>query len=208
MSRFRRILGLTSVAAVMLSLSLATPAFSQFESESFGSIPLEVSSNAMQKIAPSEGSTAIECTTVRDGVGALSGTTSETLSVYPEFSNCETFLGATTTVNTNACSFKMSASKGSTTGTFTIPCASPIVVTVGSICRYSIYAILSLNSVSFKNTGSGTTRGIVVEPNVKGLEVERTTNDFFCPAGGKTGTYTGNFTLTGTAGGHIGIFVD
>jgi hypothetical protein len=209
MIRNLKVLGLALVALLAMS-ALASTASAQFESEA-ESTNLTVSTNAMQKFAPSEGSTAVECTTIKV-TGTQTGTANTTVTIAPEYSNCETFLGAATAVKTNGCKYVFHLAKGSTSGTTDVECegSNTIEITVGSICKYTIGTQTGLSSVNFKNTGSGTTREVVVEPNVKGIVSTRTTNDFFCPAGGSTGTYVGSSNTTGeTAEGvHIGVFVD
>jgi hypothetical protein len=209
MIRNLKVLGLALLALLAMS-ALASTASAQFESEA-ESTNLTVSSNAMQKFAPSEGSTAVECTTIKV-TGTQTGKANTTVTIAPVYSNCETFLGAATSFITNGCKFVFHLLKGSTSGTTDIECEAgkAMEFVIGSICRYTIGTQTGLGSVSFKNTGSGTTREVIVEQNLKGISSTRVTNDFFCPAGGSTGTRTGSWNLTGeTAEGvHIGIFVD
>jgi hypothetical protein len=209
MTRNIKVLGLALVALLAMS-ALASTASAQFESEA-ESTNLTVSFSSMQKIAPSEGGVAFECNTIKT-TGTQTGKANTTITISPSFSNCENFVGASTTVTMNGCKFVFHAAKGSTTGTMDIECETSKVIELeaGNICRYTIGTQTGLSSVNFKNTGSGTTREVIVEPNVKGIIVARVTNHFFCPAGGSIGTYTGSFIMTGeTAGGtHVGIFVD
>jgi hypothetical protein len=233
MIRNLKVLGLALVALLAMS-ALASTASAQFESEA-ESTNLTVSTNAMQKFAPSEGSTAVECTTIKV-TGTQTGKANTTVTIAPVYSNCETFLGAATSVNTNGCKYVFHLAKGSTTGTTDVKCPTVknesgveteevIEIKVGNICKYTTgsaeilptaepgvpkYENENLSSVSFKNTGSGATREVIVEPNVKGIKSVRTTNDFFCPAAGSTGTYTGTSNTTGETaeGAHVGVFVD
>jgi hypothetical protein len=203
---------LASALVALLAMSaLASTANAQFESEA-ESTNLTTSTNAMQKLAFSEGSTAIECTTYKVS-GTQSSKTVTTLTVTPIFSNCESFLGAAVALTTNGCKYVFHLAKGSTTGTTDIECEAgkAMEFEIGNICKYTIGTQTGLSSVSFKNTGAGSTREIVAEMNLKGVTATRTTNDFFCPAAGSTGTYTGTSTMTGeNAAGtaHIGILVD
>jgi hypothetical protein len=208
MIRNLKVLGLALVALLAMS-ALASTASAQFESEA-ESTTLTASSNAMQKFAPATGSTAIECTTIKF-VGTQSGKATTKVEVAPIYSNCETFLGAATAVTTNGCKYVFHLAQGSTIGTTDVECPTGkvIEIEVGSICKYTIGTQTDLSSVTFKTTGSGTTREVIVEPNIDGITSTRTTNDFFCPASG-LGTYTGNVTTTGEngPGDHVGIFVD
>jgi hypothetical protein len=209
MIRNLKVLGLALVALVAMS-ALASTASAGFESEA-ESTNLTVSSNTMQKFSPSEGGAAIECTKIA-ATGTQTGKVATTVTISPTYSSCETFLGAATSVTTNGCKYVFHSAAKSTTGTTDVECegANQIEIKVGSICTYKIGTQTGLSSVNFKNTGSGTTREVIVEPAVKGIKSTLTTNDFFCPAAGSTGTYTGTSTTTGeTAGGvHVGIFVD
>ncbi|MFL5834485.1 MAG: hypothetical protein ACJ76B_10985 [Solirubrobacterales bacterium] len=227
MTRNLNVLGV-ALAALMAMSWLASTASAQFESEA-ESTNLTVSTNAMQKFAPTNGGGAIECTTIK-ATGTQSGKANTTVTISPTYSNCETFLGAATSVKTNGCQYVFHIAKGSTTGTTDIECSikhdigtiggvtvfaetestGVIEITVGSICKYTIGAQTGLGFVSFKNTGSGTTQEVIVEPNVLGIKSSLVTNDFFCPAAGSSGTYTGTLHLTAeTAGGsHVGVFVD
>jgi hypothetical protein len=224
MIRNLKVPGLALVALLAMS-ALASTASAQFESEA-ESTNLTVSTNAMQKYAPAEGGVAVECTTIKV-TGTLTGKANTLLRVTPTYSNCETFLGASTAVNTNGCEYWLHSSKGSTNAvTAEIVCpgtdvigpalvetasAKFIEITVGSICKYTIRSqFVSTSAASFKNIGTMTTGEVIVEPNVKGIKSTLVTNDFFCPGGGSTGTYTGNSTITGenAEGKHVGIFVD
>jgi hypothetical protein len=200
-----------TVAVVAFSAGCAVPASSAvayFEAEA-APYNTTISSNAMQKFAPSEGGAAIECTTLK-----LSGTVSEkgssTWTATPTYSNCETFLGAATSVTTNGCSYVFHTTKGSLTGTTDIECpaGSSIAYKTGSICTWTVGTQTGLSSVGFKNTGSGSTREVIIEPNIKGIKGTLETNDFFCPAGGSTGTFSGNYNVTAEslAGSHLGIW--
>lgn len=168
----------------------------------------------MQKFAPTSGASRIECTTVTVPSSFVVGKPTTAVSVGAKYSGCEPFLGASpVNVFMNSCIYVFHLAKGSTTGTVDIECPenAKIEIEIGKICEYQIGTQTGLSSVSFKNTGSGTTREVIVEPNVSGITSTLTTNDFFCPAAGSTGTYTGAATVTGenNAGtAHIGIFVD
>jgi hypothetical protein len=209
MIRNLKVLGLALVALLAMS-ALASTASAQFESEA-ESTNLTVSSNLMQKFAPSKGSTAVECTTIKV-TGTQTGKVSTTVEIAPTYSNCETFLGAATSVNTNGCKYVFHLPKESTTGTTDVECAAGkvIEIKVGNICTYTIGTQTGLKEVNFSTAGSGTTTEVVVEPNVEGITSTRTTNDFFCPAAGSTGTYTGNSNTTGETaeGTHVPIKVD
>jgi hypothetical protein len=194
------------------SALVASSAAAQFESEAENT-RITVSTNDMQKFSPSSGSTAVECTTVSIPSTFIVPKKVTAVSVGVKYTNCEAFLGATpVNVFMNSCIYVFHLATGSTTGTVDIECPenAKIEVEIGKICEYQIGTQTGLSSVTFKNTGSGTTREVIVEPNVKGITSTRTTNDFFCPAADSTGTYTGNLTVTGeTSGGtHVGIFVD
>lgn len=213
----------SAAGLVLMSLfamsALTASANAQFESEA-ESTSLTVSSNSMQKIAPSAGGVAVECTKI-SVTGTQTGRVNTTVTVAPTYSNCETFLGAATSVSTNGCKYVFHLAAGFTHfGTFDIECPTVkdeggalttqvIEIKVGSICKYTIGTQTGLSNMSFKNTGGGSTREIIVEPNVSVIKSTRTTNDFFCPEALNT-TYVGNFTITGEnfVGSHVGVGVD
>jgi hypothetical protein len=210
MIRNLKCLGAVLIALLAMS-SLASTASAQFESEA-ESTNMTVSANAMFKIAPVEGATPVECTKVAV-TGTQTGKSNTTITLTPTLSSCETYIGTNVSIRMNGCAFVFHLAKGSTTGTMDIECPTSAVIELiaGNICRYTIGTQTGLSSVSFTNVGAGTTREIVLEPNVKGLTTVLVTNHFFCPAGGKTGTITGSLNLTGeNAAGttHIGVFVD
>jgi hypothetical protein len=205
-----KILSLSLCGAALASSLLISTAAAQVEVES-SPVSVTFSSNTMQKFAPTAGGTAVECTTVHnDTTDWFGGWVYE--HTTPTYFGCENFLGAATSFSTNGCGYWYNLAKGSTKGTTDIECPAgkSMEIKVGSICTYTIGTQTGLGSVSFSNVGSGSTREIALSTNVTGLTSTRTTNDFFCPAAGSTGTFTGNLTMTGeSAGGnHIGIFVD
>jgi hypothetical protein len=201
-------LGLTLISLLAIGALTAPLALSQFESEAESST-LSISSNEMQKLGPEEGA-YIECTTLK-ATGTQSGKTTEAITVEPTFSNCETFAGAATTVTWNGCKYAWHLAKGNTTGSADIECAvgKVIEIEVGNICKWTVGTQTGLNSVSYKTLGSGSTRERFVTVHLKGITVVRTTNDFFCPAGGSNWTAFGSGVQTASAGGaHVGIYVD
>jgi hypothetical protein len=210
MIRNLKAMALALVALLAMSAFAAATASAQFESEA-ETTTLSVSSSGMQKFAPTAGGTDVECTTISLDSSTQTSKKTTTVTIQPTYSNCETFLGAATAVKTNGCKYVFHSAAGSTSGTNDVVCpaGSVIEINVGSICRYTIGSQNNLGTVSFKNTGAGSTREVIVEPKVTGITSTRTTNDFFCPAAGSTGTYTGTSTVTGTSGGaHVGVFVD
>jgi hypothetical protein len=188
---------------------LASPAMAIFEAEAAPYNTTVSATTSMHKFQPSEGSAAIECTTLKLE-GTVSTTPSETWTAHPTFSNCETFLGAATSVTTTGCNYVWHTSKGSLTGTTDIECAagSSIAYRAGSICTWTVGSQTGLKSVTFKNTGSGSTREVIMEPHITGIVGTLETNDFFCPAGGTTGAYSGSWRVTAEsgAGSHLGIW--
>jgi hypothetical protein len=173
---------------------------------------LTVGSNEMQKFSPTSGGLAIECTTMTADSATRSVKSFETLEFIPTHTNCETFLGAATSFKSNECKyvFRIDAKKFSGSTDIECPTGKVMEFIVGSICKYTTGTQTKLATPSYQNTGTGSTKEIRIAPNVSGVIWTRTTNDFFCPSGGTTGTYTGNFTLTGenALGNHVGVFVE
>jgi hypothetical protein len=216
MTRNLKTLGLALVAVMALAAVAASSASAQFEAES-APVTLTRSSNAMQKFAPTKGGTAVECTTIALSNSTQGATPATTVEVFPTYSNCESILGLATSVTTNGCSYLFHLAAATTTGTTDVKCPTGKVIEIfvggesSPFCKYTIGAQSGLSSVSFKNTGAGTTREVIVEPNVGGITSTRTVSGFGCPSAGSTGTYIGSSTVTGeNAAGttHIGVFVD
>lgn len=206
-------MGLALFALLAMS-AFASTASAQFESEAEHTI-LSVGSSGMQKFAPSAGGATVECETINIDNATISSPskTTTTVTVEPTYNNCLPFLGiAATSVHTNGCDYVFHLADNATSGSVDVECptATGIQITVGSICTYEIDSQTGLNTVNYSNTGSGTTREVNLNPNVGGITSQRTTNHFFCPAAGNTGTYSGTSTVTGrSAGGsHVGVFVD
>jgi hypothetical protein len=206
-------LGLALFALLAMSAVAASSASAGFKTGA-DHANLKTSASAMQKFAFTAGGTSVECTTLKTDKGTINSATTKTttVTVEPTYSNCETFLGAATSINTNGCHYLFHSPEGSTTGTTDIVCpeGKTMVYTVGSICRYTIGSQNNLGVLHFSNVGTGNTEEIEIEPTVTGITSTRTTNDFFCPAGGNTGTCTGNWTITADDGfgNHVGITVD
>jgi hypothetical protein len=213
MNRKFKALGLALFAVLAMSAVAASSASAGFKAGA-DHVVLTTSASAMQKFAPTAGGTDVECTTLKTDKGTINSATTKTttVTVEPTYSNCETFLGAATSVATNGCHYLFHSPENSTTGTTDVVCpeGKTIVISVGSICRYTIGSQNNLGVVHFTNVGSGQTEEVEVEPTVAGITSTRTTNDFFCPAGGSTGTYTGNSTITGedVNGNHVPVTVD
>jgi hypothetical protein len=89
--------------------------------------------------------------------------------------------------------------------------SADLQITVGSsVCSYEIDSQTGLSSITYKTTGTSSTREIELQPSLTGIASTRTKNTLFaCPSGSSTGTYTGNSTVTGSSSSnHVGIFVD
>lgn len=207
-------LGLALTLCLVIGAAYANPASAQFESEAESTV-LTVSSNETQKYQLSEGGLTIECShlTLR---GLISSAFKKAVTVavgINAIASCANVLGQAVTVIAHGVHKILHLSASKTVGTIDYEGSGTevIEIRIGSICTYTIGTQTGLSSVTYKNIGSGTTREIIVEPNVTGITSTRTTNDLFCPAAGSAGTYKGNFTLTGEneAGtAHIGVFVD
>lgn len=213
MIRNLKVMGLALVALFAMSALFSSVASAQFEAGA-EEVTTTASSNEVQKFQISSGGLTVECKNLEVKGSIKSATTkTTTATVHPTYSGCEPLLGQATSVTSTGCDYLFHLNEASTTGTTDVVCETgkAITIKIGSICTYTVGSQSGLNSVSFKNTGSGTTKEIIVEPNVGGISSTRTTNDLFCPAAGAAGTYKGNSTITGeNAAGteHIGVFVD
>jgi hypothetical protein len=159
------------------------------------------------------------------GAGIPSGST--TFSIFPNYpektggvQNCTAF-GFPAVVNPNGCTFLFHIG-AATTGTMDIVCAAGKEFTITASaglttkCVVHIPAQTGLGTITYKNSGSGSTREVEIAINISTLKYAHTSAKAeasglgSCTAGSATnGSYVGSFNLTGeTSGGtHIGIFL-
>ncbi|HEX6687576.1 MAG TPA: hypothetical protein VF085_02795 [Solirubrobacterales bacterium] len=146
--------------------------------------------------------------------GTWSATTNTTLTLKPTWENCK-MGGITTFVTTNGCALVFHL--GLNTETFEskmdleCPAGKQLVVEPG-FCTITIPPQAGLQQVTFTNEGEGTTRALVADLNVGGIDYKEHGAECGSEGEGTTtnGTLTGRITVKGEkAGGqHVGIWVD
>jgi hypothetical protein len=145
--------------------------------------------------------------------GKWGATTNTTLTLNPTYENCK-MGGVNTFVTTNGCAFLFHL--GLNTETFEskmdleCPEGKQLVVEAG-FCTITIPPQAGLQQVTFTNEGEGTTRAVVADLNVSGIDYKE--HGAECGSEEQTttnGTLTGQITVKGEkAGGqHVGIWVD
>lgn len=207
-----RISTMAAMAALASCAVFAGPVQAEFESE--GNATLTTSSNELESFQVKAGGTTISCTGTKIELGFIKLGPVTIIALLKTWSTCHDVFSQKVTVDSNDCKWQENLEANSTTGTTDIECptSTGIQLTIGSLCTYEIDSQTGLGSTTFKNTGTSSTREILVEPNITGMVITRTTNDFpfLCPAGGSEGTYVGNSTMTGEteSGSHVGVYVD
>jgi hypothetical protein len=194
-----------SIGAVGASAASASPQF-HFESEHTIITGQQSTVNALSFDVG-----VVECGIVRFA-GTKAVFTSTTITLTPTFDNCLLDEEGEVTVTFNGCSFlyHIGANTEHFTGTMSIECMDELIEIDAPECTITIPPQGNLGTVTFTNEGEETTRGVVFDQGIAGLDyVEHgpgcenetgTTNN---------GTYTGKVTTTGenTVGAHRGIWV-
>jgi hypothetical protein len=210
-----KFLGMALVAALAMSSALAAVASADVmtsESAAATTISGQQEGTNVMKVDGGE----VKCTTVTY-TGSFTSPASSA-SVTPTYSGC-TFVGLTTTVDMNGCTYKGNLTAGaSTSGTVDIVCTgtNEITITAPSVgtkkCILHIPAQTGLSTVTGTNIGAGTTREGTADINITNIKYSQTAGTAEtgnCATADNTtnGTYTGTATFTGSVGGaHVGIF--
>lgn len=188
-------MGLALVAVFALSAMVAASASaSAFHSEASSTI-ITGSGEGTHTFTASGFS--VECTTATFK-GTSSGTETSSLEMHPEYSGCESSLGAAP-VDTAGCNYVFNATTNGTghlpsniscTGTSTIKVTAPG-------CTLSFGTQNTTGGVKATNLGTGSSRDTTVDATVT---ASFTKSGSFCfVISGNTGTYTGNTTVVGYA---------
>ena len=152
-----------------------------------------------------------ECTTATLA-GTVSGDTQE-WAVTPTYSGCAC-VGVACTIDTNGCGYRLKIG-AATTGTLDIVCPAGNTITfTNTKCVIHIGSQTGVGTVTYSNSGSGTTQEVIYALNLSGLKYSHTkgTGIGACTTGsGTTGTWTGTGRMTGEqdpgSNGHIELFI-
>jgi hypothetical protein len=155
--------------------------------------------------------------TSTSGVTTVTGVPSYPAKTAGGEQNCTGF-GFPAEINTNGCKYLFHIG-AATTGTLDVVCEAGKEITVTATsgatvkCIVHVPAQTGLGTITYKNTGSGTTQEVEIEANVSGLKYKHTAGSGLgaCTTGeASAGTYVGKAIVTGeTDGGstHVGIFL-
>lgn len=199
-----KVLGLALVA--MLALGATSASAAEFHSES-ASTTVTGSQSTTNTFTTDSGT--VHCSTATF-TGSQSGTTATAVKVTPTYTGCKStgFIEANVTVDTNGCHYNITAD-GQVHLEECEAGKSGIVVTA-PFCTITVTSGQTLNSVSFANTGSGTTQEVTVTANVNNIAYHESGG--LCKNSGSSttgGTYGGSVKVTGETGSpavHTGIW--
>ena len=208
-----RVSNVLTTAAVVLAAISSVAITNAFADELKSSGAATVSLSGKQKVASVFKSTAgsNEC---KGGTTSGTGTTpTSTLTLTVTTSECSC-LGVACTVDMNGCQYLGHLGAG-TTATVDIVCpAGQEMTSTSSKCTTHIKPQTGLGTVTFKNTGSGSTQEIELEFKVEKISYTHTEGSGIgkCTTGsGTTGTLTGTSIVTAVEDGskvHAGVFVE
>jgi hypothetical protein len=215
MSRRLKILGLCLLAISAVSAVLAGGASAQFESESAETTTTR-SANSVQSFQYQESGIKAECKFI-EATGTIKGKATTEFEMAPQYKECSSILGPVH-FELNGCKdlFTASILSLSISEHFVCPAGKKFTITItdgsgSSICTLHVGSQTWGGSLLGSNVGGGTTREIKVTRASTGIVGERTGSALCGPATSTTGTFSGNFTLTGenpATKAHIGIFMD
>ena len=219
MIRNLKFLGLALVAAIAMTSVTASVASADVITAEATSTTLTGAQEGTDVLRVHAGEA--KCNTVKYS-GSLTAVSSPSFTLTPTFTGC-IFVGLSSTINMNGCSFKfnINPAAGNTTVTIDLVCAAGHEMTVTAPssgtpkCIVHIPAQTGLGPASFVNVGSMTTREITGSLSITNLKYSQTSGTAMtgnCATADSTtdGTYTGKALVTGenSAGtAHIGIFL-
>jgi hypothetical protein len=194
----------------------AGPASARFESEATQTT-LTTSANNTQVFQYQAEGIKLTCTTVTS-TGTFNGTATTEATFVPEkYGGCSTILGPAH-VHDNGCVFLRTVALGSTAATTHLTCSGTnkveYTITDNSgnrLCTVKTGSQTPGGTSTGSNTGSGTTREVVITSAMTGITATREGSALCGPASSTTGTYSGSITYTGEnplTKAHVGIFMD
>jgi hypothetical protein len=179
----------TFIAQHGIAVGTPLPAATRFHAESSPSWVR--GSQATENVFTFNGGT-IKCSNGAFTSGEVAGTSFSTLTVTPAYSGCTAF-GSQVTFEANGCAYALSAG-AELVGYAEIICPSgkEIVITRKTAgCSWRIGSQTPAQPrVDYANTGSGSTRGVLVTSGIEG--VAYTSSGGLCGASGTNGKFTGS----------------
>ena len=161
----------------------------------------------------------VKCTTAKLHGTTQEKTTETTITLTPTYEGC-TFAGVATTIDMNGCDYTAHVHNLGPpyTGFITIKCVlgSEITVTGGNKCTVHVPAQTNLGTITYTNTGSGSTKEITVHLNgIQNITYTQTKGTAAVGACATmttgAGKYTGKVTITGETDPtniHTGIWIE
>lgn len=203
MIRNLKALGLALVAvAAFAAFASASASAAEFHSEGKGTT-LTGAQETVNTFTANAGTT--HCQSAKfTGTTSGTSTTQATQKVTPSYTECKiTAFGGESLNQTMdiGCEYALS-----TNGPVTLECGESSIRVTAPFCTITFNG-QTVNKAEYANTGSGTTREVVMTWKITGL---RYTQSAFCPTGGGTfenGTMNGTVKITGESGGsHVGVW--
>ncbi len=202
-------LGAIAASTLSLCAAMAVPASAEVEAEGNATITLSGTQAVTNVLKTTAG--ASECK--KANFAATAKTPSSSVTVTPTYSECVCG-GFACTVTVNGCDYLLHGG-GTTTGTVDLVCPAGKDITVESAkCIIHFGPQTGLGTITYSNTGSGTTREVIASFSLSGIKYVHTKGEGVgaCTGGSSTsGTLTGTVMTTAVQDGgstHIGIFVN
>lgn len=201
-------LGICLSASLVIGAALVSVASAdQFTTDPSASVTLEGSQVMQLQLKTTAGSA--ECKKAVF-LGAVTTPTS-TVTLAPTYSECNC-IGVSCEFHFNSCKFVLHMGAG-TQATADIECVGSEEITItSSKCTIHIPAQTNLSKVEMKNTGSGSTKEVLLDFELAKISYSHTAGEGVgkCTTGSSsTATLTGTVKTTANKGGsHIALFVD
>jgi hypothetical protein len=131
-----------------------------------------------------------------------------TVQVTPAYNECTAFGFLSYAVDEKSCTYTFNATGSPLHGGVTIDCSGSDKITMSVFGCTVTVGPQTADTVSYINTGSGSSRTVDVKAEITGLTY--TQSGFLCGGSGtfSNGTYTGDTEMTATSGGvAVGIWV-
>ncbi len=210
MNKFKALGSFLAIFAVLGAATAAHVAADIFKNATGSSATVTGTQGMTNILKTTAGS--FECKKNTNSGTATSGASS--VLVTPTYSEC-TCIGVACTIDTNGCQFRLNIGAG-TTGPADVVCPGGSTITLTNTkCTLHIGSQTGLSTITYSNTGSGTTREIGlsfgINAQIKYSHTEGTGIGKCTTGSGTTGSLSGTVSVTGEIDGgstHLGIFVE
>ena len=210
MIRKLKVLGIALIASFAMSAVSASGASANpfFHSE-FAGIFLTGAQGEMNPNVLTTDLGELKCKVVQYG-GSQGAMTTPTMTLTPKYEEC-TINNQNAVVTVNGCAYTLHLEQQTNPieALMGIECPDGQKIVIHAPqCTITVPPQGPHSSVTFTNEGAGMTRSFIADLNVSGIDYQE--HGAGCAGAGTTenGTYTGQATITGEAGGnHVGIWV-